>query len=59
METERAGVFHLGSVEEVDDVLAATQEYSMMVQEQIENSYQMNVITDLQLHDVDELECFR
>jgi hypothetical protein len=49
METERAGVFHIGSVEDVTDVVQEAAEMSEDVEREIRSRWDEGVIRDVAL----------
>jgi hypothetical protein len=59
METERAGVFHLGSTEEVDDILHGAQIMAQQVTQELNEDFEAQLIRNLVLNDQDDLECFK
>ncbi len=59
METERAGVFHIGSVEEIEEVLAQVLFTSQVHEEQLFSKLNTRLIREVQLCDFDDLQCFK
>jgi hypothetical protein len=59
METERAGVFHIGSIEEVTDVVQEVTEMTEDVEREIRSRWDEGAIRDVALHDIGDLEGFR
>jgi hypothetical protein len=59
METERAGVFHIGSVEDVTDVVQQVTEMAEDVEREIRSRWDEGAISDVALQDISDLEGFR
>jgi hypothetical protein len=59
METERAGVFHIGSVEEIEGVISQVIFTSQVHEEQLFTKLNSRLIREVQLCDFDDLQCFK
>ena len=55
METERAGVFHIGSVEEIEEVVSQVLFTSQVHEEQLFTKLNAGLIREVQLCDFDDL----